>query len=51
MAATGGMPNPASAKLGALQERFEGFERQMEDETRRRRESEETKLHVMRETM
>lgn len=38
-------------KATALQVRFNGFEKQMEEETRRRRESEDTKLHVMRETM
>merc|ERR1712159_733487 len=41
----------SASKLGALQERFQGFERQMEDETKRRRETEESKLHVMRECM
>ncbi|CAD7924247.1 unnamed protein product [Amoebophrya sp. A120] len=41
----------ASRKLGALQERFQSFERTMEDETRRRREAEDSKLSVMRESM
>ncbi|CAD7925753.1 unnamed protein product [Amoebophrya sp. A25] len=37
--------------LGSLQERFQSFEKTMEEETKRRREAEDSKLHVMRESM
>eukprot|EP00392_Amoebophrya_sp_AT5.2_P006161 g6171.t1 len=41
----------AASRPGALQERFQSFERTMEEETRRRREAEDSKLGVMRDTM
>lgn len=41
----------ATMKLGALQQRFADFERQMEDETAKRRDGEDTKLVIIRETL
>ena len=40
-----------TAKLSALQERFSGFETQMEEEARRRRESEEMRSRALRDQM
>merc|ERR1719159_1267510 len=41
----------AQAKLGALQERFHGFEKQMEMETKHRKDNEESKLSSIRDAM
>eukprot|EP00397_Hematodinium_sp_SG-2012_P040999 GEMP01045058.1.p1 GENE.GEMP01045058.1~~GEMP01045058.1.p1 ORF type:complete len:164 (+),score=40.46 GEMP01045058.1:235-726(+) len=42
---------PAQAKLGALQDRFNGFERQMESETKQRRDTDENKVSMVRDSM
>lgn len=39
------------SKLTVLQERFSGFEKQMEVESRARREGEETRFNVIRDTI
>merc|ERR1719214_575690 len=50
MGGAGGAKSAAS-KLSMLQDRFHGFEKQMEIETKQRREQEEHKLNTIRDSM
>lgn len=42
---------PAQAKLDALQDRFNGFERQMETDKKQRREADDNKVSIVRDSM